>query len=268
MLWGQLLHVDEGQTGEGGKDEDVADYGDALQRELLVIDGEQFVHRQELADDFLFVELDTNKRVFGYPFVGESEVGDFLQTFHIADDRVLLTFLLGLQVKLEGTHQFAVDLSQRQVLFVISLFNEFRQITLTTFIAADSDQGIVLAHEGAALVVVLLHGADDGADGLGFLVLPEEAFLQDAGGDELTLFLHFIKHLVKFDSRFFDVGVQIAGFTALAFGTFLRLVPQSRVDALTDVVFHSRTVHGDAHTHGGFSALQQFGFLQVKKHIE
>ena len=73
---------------------------------------------------------------------------------------------------------------------------------------------------------------------------------------------------MKLDSCFLDVGVQVTGFAALAFGALLRLVLQSRGDALADVVFHSRTVHGDAHTHGGFSALQQFGFLQVKKHIE
>ena len=51
---------------------------------------------------------------FGYPFVGEGEVGDFFQAFHVADDRVLLTFLFGLEVKLEGTNQFAVDFCQRQ----------------------------------------------------------------------------------------------------------------------------------------------------------
>ena len=264
----QLLHVDEGKAGEGSEDEDVADYGDALQQELLVIDGEQFVHRQELTDDFFLVELDADERVFGHPLVGEGEVGDFLQALHVADDRVLLTFLLGLEVKLEGTHQFAVDLGQRQVLLIVSLFDKFCEITLATFIAADGNQGVVLAHEGAALVVVLLHGADDGADGLGLFVLPEEAFLQDASGDELALLLHLVKHLVEFDSCFLDVGIQVAGFTALALGTFLRLVPQGRVNALADVVFHSRTVHGDAHTHGGFSALQQFGFLEIKKHIE
>ena len=88
------MHVDEGKAGEGGEDEDVADYGDALQRKLLVIDGEQFVHCQELADDFFLVELDADKRVFGYPFVGKGKVGDFLQAFHVADDRVLLAFLL------------------------------------------------------------------------------------------------------------------------------------------------------------------------------
>lgn len=73
---------------------------------------------------------------------------------------------------------------------------------------------------------------------------------------------------MELDSCFLDVDVQTAGFAALAFGTLLRLVPQSRIDALADVVFYSRTVHGDAHTHGGFSALQQFDFLQVKKYIE
>ena len=55
MFGCQLLHVDEGEAGKGGEDEDVADYGDALQRKLLVIDGEQFVHRQELTDDFFLV---------------------------------------------------------------------------------------------------------------------------------------------------------------------------------------------------------------------
>lgn len=46
-----------------------------------MVDGEQLVHRQELADDFFLVELDADERVFGYPFVGEGEVGYLLQTF-------------------------------------------------------------------------------------------------------------------------------------------------------------------------------------------
>ena len=42
----------------------------------------------------------------------------------------------------------------------------------------------------------------------------------------------------------------------------------TRVNALADVGFHSRTVHGGAHTYGGFSVFQQFGFLDEEKLIE
>jgi len=73
---------------------------------------------------------------------------------------------------------------------------------------------------------------------------------------------------VEFDSCFLYISIQVAGFAALAFGALLRLIPQGWFDALADIVFHSRTVHRDAHTHGGFPVFQQLGFLDKEKHVE
>ena len=39
----------------------------------------QFIHSKKLTDYFFFVELDTDKRVFGYPFIGQCQIGNFLQ---------------------------------------------------------------------------------------------------------------------------------------------------------------------------------------------
>ena len=61
---------------------------------------------------------------------------------------------------------------------------------------------------------------------------------------------------------------QFTSLSALALGALLCLTPQSRFNAHADVVFHSRTVYRDAHTHGGFPVFQQFGFLDEEKHIE
>ena len=115
---------------------------------------------------------------------------------------------------------------------------------------------------------MLLHGSDKCTDSFRGFVLSEELFLQQASGDELPLFFQFIESLVEFDSCFLDISIQVAGFTALAFGALLRLIPQGWFDALADIVFHSRTVHGDTHTYGGFPVFQQLGFLDKEKHIE
>ena len=44
MLRGKLLHVYESQTGKGSENKNITDYGDSLQRKLLVVDSQQFVH--------------------------------------------------------------------------------------------------------------------------------------------------------------------------------------------------------------------------------
>ena len=98
---------------------------------------------------------------------------------------------------------------------------------------------------------MFLDGLNESADNLRHLVLPEELFLQQAGGDELSLFLQFIESLMEFDSCVLNIGIQVAGFAAFPFGALLRLTPQGRLNALADIVFHSRTVHSDAHTNGG-----------------
>ena len=263
-----MLHVDEGEAGKGGEDEDVADYGDALQRKLLVIDGEQFVHCQELADDFFLVELDADERVFGNPFVSKRKIGYLLQALHVADNRILLALLLCFEVEFKSTYQFTIDFRQRQILLTVFQFDKFRKITLTTFITADSNQGIVLSDKFTALVVMLLDSLNKCTGNFRCLVLSEELFLQQVSGDELPLFFQFIESLVEFDSCIFNISIQVAGFAALAFGALLRLIPQGRLDTLTDIVFHSRTVHRDAHTHGGFSVFQQLGFLDEEKHFE
>ena len=42
---------------------------------------------------------------------------------------------------------------------------------------------------------------------------------------------------MQFDSCLFDIGIQVAGLAAFAFGAFFRLIPQRGVDTLADIVF-------------------------------
>lgn len=72
---------------------------------------------------------------------------------------------------------------------------------------------------------MFLYGADERADFFRLLVLSEELFLQQTGGDRLSLSLQFIKDLVELDFRVFNIGVQVARFAAFPTGTFLRLIP-------------------------------------------
>ena len=72
-----------------------------------MVDGQQFIHGKELTDYFFFTELDTDKWVFGYPFIGQCLIGNLLQTFHITDGGILRTFLFRLQIKFKGTYSFA-----------------------------------------------------------------------------------------------------------------------------------------------------------------
>ena len=74
-----------------------------------MINGEQFIHCQELADNFFLMKLDANEWVFGYPFVGKRKIGYLLQALHIADNRILLALLLRFEIEFKGTHQFAID---------------------------------------------------------------------------------------------------------------------------------------------------------------
>lgn len=83
----------------------------------------------------------------------------------------------------------------------------------------------------------------------------------------IPLFL-FIEQLAQLDFGLLNVEVEFTSLAALAFGALLRLIPLDRLNAHADVVFHSLTVHGDAHTYGGFPVFQQFGFLDEEKHIE
>ena len=115
---------------------------------------------------------------------------------------------------------------------------------------------------------MFLDGLNEGTDNFRCLVLPEEFFLQKASGNELPLFLQFIESLMEFDFCILNIRIKVAGFAAFPFGAFLCLIPQGWFNALADVVFHSRTVYGNAHTHGGFPVFQQFGFFDEEKHIE
>lgn len=177
MLRGKLLYVNESQAGKGGENKNIADYGDSLQRKLLVVDGQQFVHGKKFTDYFFFVELNADKRVFGNPFIGQCQIGNFLQTFHITDDGILLTFLFSLQIKFKGTYQLTVDFRQGQIILSVFLSDKFGKIVLATFITANNNQGVVFPYQGTALVIVLLHGADESADRFRFFVLSEKYFL-------------------------------------------------------------------------------------------
>ena len=177
MLRGELLHVDESQTGKGGENKNITDYGDSFQRKLLVVNGQQFIHAKKLTDYFFFVEFDTDKRVFGYPFIGQCQIGNLLQTFHITDDGILLTFLFRLQIKFKGTYQLTVDFRQRQIILSVFLSDKFGKIAFAAFITANGNQGIVFTDQGTALVIVLLHGTDEGAYRFRFFVLSEKYFL-------------------------------------------------------------------------------------------
>ena len=177
MLRGKLLHVDESQTGKGGENKNITDYGDSFQRKLLVVDGQQFIHSKKLTDYFFFVELDTDKRVFGYPFIGQCQIGNLLQTFHITDDGILLTFLFSLQIKFKGTYQLTVDFRQRQIILSVFLSDKFGKVALAAFITANGNQGVVFTDQGTALIIVLLHGTDESAYRFRFFVLSEKYFL-------------------------------------------------------------------------------------------
>ena len=98
------MHITERQPSEGRKDEDISHNCNPIQRKLLVVDTVQFVQGQKLTDDFFLVELDSDKRVFGYPFVGKCEVSYLLQALHITDDRILLALLFRLEIKLKSTN--------------------------------------------------------------------------------------------------------------------------------------------------------------------
>ena len=133
------------------------------------------------------VELDTDKRVFGYPFIGQCQIGNFLQTFHITDNGILLTFLFRLQIKFKGTYQLTVDFRQRQIILSVFLSDKFGKIALAAFITANGNQGVVFPDQGTALVIVLLHGTDEGADRFRFFVLSEKYFLQQTCRYRLVL---------------------------------------------------------------------------------
>jgi fructose-1,6-bisphosphatase len=128
---------------KGGENKNITDYGDSLQRKFLVVDAQQFIHSKKLTDYFFFVELDTDKRVFGYPFIGQCQIGNFLQTFHITDNGILLTFLFRLQIKFKGTYQLTVDFRQRQIILSVFLSDKFGKIALAAFITANGNQGVV-----------------------------------------------------------------------------------------------------------------------------
>ena len=177
MLRGELLHVDESQTGKGGENKNITDYGDSLQRKFLVVDGLQFIHSKKLTDHFFFVELDADKRVFCYPFIGQCQIGNLLQTLHITDDGILLTFLFRLQIKFEGTYQLTVDFRQRQIILFVFLADMFCQIAFAAFITANGNLGVVFPYKGTALVIVFLHGADEGTDRSRFYVQSEKYIL-------------------------------------------------------------------------------------------
>ena len=124
------------------------------------------------------MKLYADERVFGNPLVSKRKVGYLLQALHVADNRILLAFLLCFEVELKSTHQFAIDFRQWQIRLTVFQLDKFGEITLATLITANGNQGIVLADKFTALVVMFLDGLNKGADNLGHLVLPEELFLQ------------------------------------------------------------------------------------------
>ena len=115
---------------------------------------------------------------------------------------------------------------------------------------------------------MLLHGSDESSDFFHFFVNPEKLLLQDSGRDRVVPLLQFIEQFAQLDSGLFDEEVEFTSLAALALSAFLRLIPQGWLNAHADIVFHSCTVYCDAHTYGGFSVFQQFGFLDEEKHIE
>ena len=74
-----------------------------------------------------------------YPLVGKCKVDNLFQALHIADNGILLTILLGLQIELKGSHKFDVYLRNRQILFFVFQFDKFGQIAGTTFVTSYGD---------------------------------------------------------------------------------------------------------------------------------
>ena len=95
----------------------------------------------------------------------------------LTDDGILLTFLFSLQIKFKSTYQFTVDFRQRQIILSVFLPDKFGKIAFAAFVTANGNQGVVFTDQGTALVIVFLHGADEGADHFRFFVLPEKYFL-------------------------------------------------------------------------------------------
>ena len=71
----------------------------------------------------------TDKRVFGYPSIGQCQIDYLLQTFHITDDGILLTFLFRFQIKFKGTYQLTVDFRQRQIILSVFLSDKSLQLS-------------------------------------------------------------------------------------------------------------------------------------------
>ena len=66
---------------------------------------------------------------------------------------------------------------QRQIILSVFLSDKFGKVALAAFITANGNQGVVFTDQGTALIIVLLHGTDEGAYRFRFFVLSEKYFL-------------------------------------------------------------------------------------------
>lgn len=105
MLGGELLNIYKCQSRKGSKDKYITHQCKARQRKLLLVYCHKFIHCQELAHNLFSVKLNTCKRILLYPLVGKCKVDNLLQALHIADNGILLTILLCLQIELKGSHK-------------------------------------------------------------------------------------------------------------------------------------------------------------------
>ena len=204
---------------------------------------------QELAHDLFFVKLNTRKRILIYPLVGKCYVDNLLQALHIADNGILLTIFLGLQIELKCSHKFAVYLGDRQILFVVFQFDKFGKIACTTFVTSYGDYGKIFTHQRSTLLVMFTHSSDDGAYLLHLFVHPEELFLQYSGSDKFPILFELRVNSVEFDATLLNVVIKLGGFTTFSPCTLLCLIPRHRLNTFADVCFDSCAIDCDTHTY-------------------
>lgn len=65
-------------------------------------EGRQFGHRQNLPDNLLFEETDSEEGSLRHPVIGAGQTCNFLQTLHVVDNGIQVVPLSRPQIEIEG----------------------------------------------------------------------------------------------------------------------------------------------------------------------
>ena len=173
--------IGERQTGEAREDKYVPDQLEPWDGEFLFHDGLQLVVGQEYRIGLVLFHLVTVKGILTHPFLCQCHVGEFLETFHVADYRVTAQSPLRFQVNVKRADELRCQLMEGDILLAVIRGDKPLQFLHHVLVPVDRNGRVVYACQCFHFLDAILHGTEQCTH---FGVFPENTFQDQFRGNQ------------------------------------------------------------------------------------